>query len=247
MTKLAIAAAIAALALSLSAAPPAHAQQFTPPKGCEAFVTVQNRACTVSLLWRCNVSPEGDIWEATFSPDGLDSVVSYDHDYQWLDAAYSWDRSREEFDPPATDPISLGDLLETGSDTYDFLMRRSTPDRRYQIRVTGADMLTGATVTIDGFLLDEVETRLEIVDDEGVTEYASQGTQFFSRDLGLFFLGPEKVLRPGGETSQYNDSPVDIILPGEPGFGATEPLYDCVLQEAHLRFAVPGRPSAEAS
>jgi len=248
MTGPAIAATLTAIAFSLPIASPAQAGgEFTPPKGCEAFLTVQNRACSVTLLWRCDVAPGGDIWEATFSPDGLDSVVSYDRDYQWLDAAYSWDSSREEFSPPANDPISLGDLLATGLDTYDFTMRRATPDRLYDIRVTGADMLTGDTVTIDGFVLDEVQTRLEIVDDTGFTEYASKGTQYLSRELGLFFLGPEEVSGPDGGTSLYNDGPIDIILPGEPGFGATTPLYDCNLLDAALTPAAPLPAQKETS
>ena len=229
-------AAVLSAALFVAAAivEPASASGFTPPAGCESFVTIQSRACSVSVVWRCDLAPEGDFWEANFSSDGLESIVSYDRDYQWLDAAYSWDQSREEFTPPANDPISRDDLLATGLDTFDFTMRRVTPDRRYDIRVIGADQLTGVTATIDGYELDEVKTRLEIIDDEGVVEYASEGTQYYSRDLGLFFLGAEEVSGPDGETSTYDDRPADIILPGEPGFGATRPLYGCNLQDVRL-------------
>lgn len=223
----------------------AGAGKFVPPSGCESFATIQNRACSVSVMWRCAIAPEGDFWEANFSPEGLESIVSYDGEYQWLDAAYSWDSSREEFTPPAVDRISRGDLLETGIDTFDFTMRRVTPDRRYDIRVVGADMLTGTTATIDGYTLDEVLTRLEIIDDEGVVEYASKGTQYYSRDLGLFFYGAEEVLGPDGDVSTYDDRPADIILPGEPGFGDTEPLYGCDLQDAAFTPAAPGPAQKE--
>ncbi|MCB1330070.1 MAG: hypothetical protein KDK28_11805 [Maritimibacter sp.] len=230
---------VAAVALwaAFGVAQPAQAAGaggFVPPSGCESFATVQNRACSVSVMWRCEVAPEGAFWEANFSFDGLESIVNYDGEYQWLDAAYSWDSSREEFSPPAADRISRGDLLATGIDTFDFTMHRVTPDRRYDIRVVGADMLTGATATIDGYTLDEVATRLEIIDDEGVVEYASKGTQYYSRDLGLFFYGAEDVFSPEGDVSTYDDRPADIILPGEPGFGDTEPLYGCNLQDAAL-------------
>ena len=227
---------------------PAHAVGaggFVPPSGCESFATVQNRACSVSVMWRCEVAPEGDFWEANFSFEGLESIVAYDRDYQWLDAAYSWDSSREAFAPPAVDPISRGDLLETGIDTFDFTMHRVTPDRRYDIRVVGADMLTGITATIDGYMLDEVKTRLEIIDADGVVEYASKGTQYYSRDLGLFFYGPEEVTGPEGDVSTYDDRPADIILPGEPGFGDTEPLYGCNLQDAAFTPAAPGPAQKE--
>jgi hypothetical protein len=235
----------AVVSFLVALAQPAGAGAFAPPSGCESFVTIQNRACGVSVLWRCEVAPEGDFWEASFSFEGLESVVSYDREYQWLDAAYFWDSSREEFTPPAVDRISRDDLLSTGIDTFDFTMRRVTPDRRYDIRVVGADMLTGATATIDGYTLDEVKTRLEIIDDDGAVEYASQGTQYYSRDLGLFFLGAEEVFGPDGEVSTWDDRPADIILPGEPGFGDTQPLYGCNLQDAAFTPAAPSPAQKE--
>lgn len=225
--------------IAIASAAPAFAADFTAPIGCETVLTIQNRGCTASLVWRCEPEANGTLWEANFSAEGLSSIVSYDANYQWLDAAYTWDSSREEFAPPASDPISLENLLVTGVDTYDFTMRRATPDRSYDIRVTGADMLTGDKVTIDGFEMDEVKTRLEIIDDTGATEYASQGIQYFSRELGLFFLGPEQVFEEDGTANEYDDSPVDIILPGEPGFGGTKPLYDCDMQDAAF---TPGAP-----
>ena len=240
-------AALCAVGLAFAFVGPSVAGGFAPPAGCESFATVQSRGCSVSLLWRCDVAPGGDFWEASFSDEGLESVVGYDRDYQWLDAAYFWDSSREEFTPPASDRISLNDLLTTGIDTFDFTMRRVTPDRNYNIHVVGADMLTGATATIDGYELDEVKTRLEIIDDEGVTEYASQGTQYFSRDLGLFLFGTEQMVGPDGETSTWDDSPADIILPGEPGFGATKPIYGCNLQDASFTPAAPSPAQKETN
>ena len=119
-----IPAAISALAFAL----PAGAAGFTPPKGGEAFLTVQNKGCSVSVQWRCGAAPYSDFWSATFSRDGLQSVVSYSGDYQWLDAIYLWDNSREEFSRPAADPVSLDALLEDGVDTYDFTRFSWTPD-----------------------------------------------------------------------------------------------------------------------
>ncbi len=210
------------------------------------FATVQNQACSVEVLWRCKTAKPGDFWEATFSLDGLESIVSYDGDYQWLDAAYYWDSSSERFHPPAIDPISRDDLLSTGIDTFEFTMQRATPDRDYEIRVIGADMLTGTTMVIDGFALDEVRTRLEILDEEGTVEYASKGIQYYSRDLGLFFLGAETVFGPDGTADVYDDGPADIILPGEPGFGDTEPLYGCNMQDAAFTPPAPETSPGQA-
>jgi len=233
MRSTAIFAALGAFVLAL----PAGA--FTPPEGCEAFLTVQNSSCSVTLQWRCGPSQDVDFWSATFSTEGLESIVRYSADYQWLDAVYMWDSSREEFVPPAADPISLARLLESGLDTFDFTMRRSQPDRSYDVRVVGADLLTGETVEIDGYSLDVVRTRVEITAEDGTVEYKSEGTQYLSRPLGQFFLGTERVFGADGSVAEYDDAPVDIIEPGEPGFGATEPLYECNIQDAAMTPAAP--------
>lgn len=41
------------LTLGLLAALPAEAGSFTPPEGCETFLTVQARGCRVSNHYRC--------------------------------------------------------------------------------------------------------------------------------------------------------------------------------------------------
>lgn len=223
---------IFAFAATLAATPLAAAEGFSPPKGCETFLTVQSRECSVSLLWRCEGGDGGPIWEADFSQDGLQSVVSYSSGYQWLDAVYMWDSSREEFVPPAIDPIDLDTLIATGIDTYDFTMRRSEPQGTRDLRMVGADQLTGRSVTIDGHALEAVATELRILREDGSVEYQSRGVQYLSHDLGLFFLGRETVTGSDGVATDYDGTPVDIIRPGEPGFGASVPLYDCNPQDA---------------
>jgi hypothetical protein len=220
--------------LALILATPAGAGDFALPEGCEAFLTIQSKGCNVSVLWRCDVSPAGDFTEASFGPDGLETLVSYAASYQWLDTIYTWDSSREEYLPPAADPIDMATLIDTGIDTYDFAMRRFQPDLSYDIRVTGADELTGQTTEIDGYTLELVHTRLEIVAEDGTVEYKAEGTQYFSRALGQFFLGPETVFDTDGNATDYDSGPLDIILPGEPGFGSSTPLYECTRQDAAL-------------
>ncbi|GKY86624.1 hypothetical protein [Sinisalibacter aestuarii] len=220
--------------LAILLATPAAAADFPLPAGCEAFLTVQSKGCSVSLLWRCDVAPDGDFSEASFGPEGLEALVNYSRSYQWIESAYSWDSSREEYLPPANDPIDVATLLDTGIDTYDFAMRRSEPDATYDIRVTGADMLTGETTEIDGYTLDLVRTRLEIMGEQGQSEYRAQGMQYFSRELGHFFLGTETVFGEDGSEAEYDSSPLDIIRPGEAGFGLTTPLYECTRQDAAL-------------
>lgn len=232
---------------ALAFALPAAAADFSPPQGCEAFLTVQSRSCSVALQWRCGAEADSDFWSATFSSEGLESIVRYSADYQWLDAVYMWDNSREEFQPPATDPISLRTLIDAGIDSFDFTMRRSQTDRSYDLRVVGADLLTGETFEVDGYSLDVVRTRVEITAEDGTVEYKSEGRQYLSRPLRQFFLGTERISAPDGSVAEYDDTPVDIIEPGEPGFGATEPLYECNIQDAAMTPAAPQAAKKETT
>src|SRR5690606_12988836 len=49
---------------------PGHAATFTPPQGCRLEVTVQNRGCTVSQIYRCESDPKGDQRSTIFNEDG---------------------------------------------------------------------------------------------------------------------------------------------------------------------------------
>lgn len=228
--------------LALTLATPAMAADFALPKGCEAFLTVQAKGCTVSLLWRCDVSPAGEFSEASFGADGLESLTTYAASYQWLDSVYTWDNSREEFLPPAKDPIDFHTLLETGVDTYDFAMHRSDPDGSHEIFAVGSDRLVGETRMIDGYSMDVVRTNLKITAEDGTVEYQSEGFQYFSRALELFFLGTETVVWDDGTSEVFDNTPVDIMHPGEPGFGKTEPLYECQQQNAALLLPPGAQP-----
>lgn len=213
---------------------PVQAADFRAPEGCETFLTVQSKQCAVTNLYRCDVAPDGTFWEALFSADGMESVVSYDRDYQWIEANYFWDNSREAFSPPAEDRISFDALTSDGVDTFRFVMRRTAPGESRNITVVGADILTDKMVEIDGTALRLVQTQIQILAADGSVEYDARGVQYVDMERRLFFAGTEEVLETTGDVSVYDGSPVDFIHPGEPGFGATVPLYECVEQEASL-------------
>lgn len=229
---------IAALLLAV----PAAARDFVPPEGCETFLTVQSRQCSVSNLYRCEAQQDGRFWEAMFDSEGMSALVAYGPGYQWLDSLYMWDNSREVLIEPAEDPIDLPTLIAEGVDTFRFTMHRTAPGEERDIIIVGADMLTGETTEIDGVTLEVIQTQLQILTEDGSVEYQSRGLQYLDRDLGVFFLGPEQVEDETGEQKPYDNSPVDFIRPGEPGFSQTLPLYECEEQKAGFTPA-PAVPS----
>ncbi|MDV7144082.1 hypothetical protein R3X27_15440 [Tropicimonas sp. TH_r6] len=223
---------IVACAVTLSAS--ARAETVEVPAGCEAFLTVQQKNCGVSHYWRCEKAPDGTVWEVHYDSEGVFSLSVYDHDFQWLDSQYYRDGTREHLVGDAPDPASLTELLETGADSYAFVIREDGPEGTRDIVHQGYDTLTGLKVEIDGVELLETEfasTAMDAVSGEEI--FAVAGNQYVLVEERLFFLGPDSFLQNGEEMS--NDfSPVRFIRPGEPGFTDMTPLYGCNASEEIL-------------
>lgn len=204
----------------------AGAQSFFPPKGCSAFLTVQNRSCNVSLFWRCEAAPAGTVWEANYDAEGPVSVHTYDREYQWLDSYFYEDQIAERLYEAGPDPISMTELLETGRDTYDFKILELGGDERRILRTTGEDVFVGQTVEIDGVKLKTALVNSTITDEQGELVFHSKGFQYVLPEERLFFLGKDENTN-GTDTWEDDNSPVEFVRPDEPGFGSTTPIYDC--------------------
>jgi hypothetical protein len=205
----------------------AHADEVQVPEGCTAFLTVQMRGCGVSHYWRCEAAPAGTSWEAHYDVEGVFSLSVYDQEFQWLDSQYFEDGTREQLVEPGPDPASLTELLETGRDSYAFVIRETGPDGARDVVHQGFDALTGRQVTIDGTDLLETEfssTAMDAVSGEEV--YSIRGNQYLLEAERLFFLGPDTFQRDG-DARENDFSPMAFIRPGEPGFGDTRPRFDC--------------------
>lgn len=226
----ALTASLAAL-WALCAPVPARAQSATPPEGCETFLTVHTRSCSVSLYWRCEGAPEGMTWEASHGPDGPVSVHTYDREFQWLDAFYFETGTEERLYEAGPDPISMTELLESGVDTYDFTTVERTGDEVATMRTTGRDEATGETEVIDGVLLHVYQVQSQTSDEEGNTLFAAEGRQYVMQNERLFMLGRESYT-DGTDSWQEDNSPMEFIFPGEKGFGETMPRYGCNALEA---------------
>ncbi|MFD0980562.1 hypothetical protein [Tropicimonas aquimaris] len=227
---------IAGLAVALAAtAPAAHAQSGVQvPEGCEGFLTVQMKGCGVSHYWRCEADPEQNTWEAHYTVDGLFSVSVYSPEFQWLDSRYFEDGRREFLVEDGPDPASLSNLIETGTDSYAFVMRETGPDGIRDIVHQGIDTLSGREVVIDGVTLLETEFSATALDAlSGEEEYSVFGNQYVLPEERLFFLGPDTFVQ--GMEEQENDfSPVRFIRPGEPGFEDMMPRFECEATEEIL-------------
>lgn len=210
-----------ALVLFLFAGPVA-AGTFSPPQGCDAYLTVQARSCVVEHLWTCAGEATGLQWRGEMDQRGLVYVGQIDGEAQWLQSFFMTSGEKENLISPAVDPASFSTLLDTGLDTFDFTL--NTADGAD--RVVGFDRLTEQYVVIDGERLRRTEYSIRKTDANGQLVYEAQGSEFVSEVHRRFFSGTGDVTRPD-TTYSYDNRPVDFIYPGEPGFLADTPLYGC--------------------
>lgn len=218
----------AALISSLALATPAVAQQsFAAPDGCTPKLTVQHRACVMVNVWTCDADAPGDQWMALIGQAGVFSVQRVDDQFQWMESYKA--TGNEVLQTPAPDPASLDELLANGLDTWDFTLDTDNGPERH----VGFDMLTGETFVIDDETLLETEFEGRTLDADGNEIYAGSGRQFVSETHRLFFLGQAW---DDADPDQITDSsPVDFISPGEAGFFADQPRYECNVIESGFR------------
>jgi len=198
---------------------------FQVPAGCSAFLTVQARGCTVSHHWTCEADPVGTHWRASVDEDGPYYVSYTDAEFRWLQ---SWDLrggGTSTLIEPEQDPASLSELLETGSDTMVFSVLTESNFATFQRDYTGFDRLTGDQVVVDGRTLAVTNFTYQYPVDGGTRRV--EGNQFVHEGWRLFFGGIETVTEPGGDSFEYNNSPMEFAEPGERGFLTMQPIYDC--------------------
>ncbi len=208
-------------------ATPALAGTFIPPQGCQAKLTVQSRGCLVSHFYTCEQDAKGDQWRADYDDNGPYFLSRIDSEAQWLESYESYEGSptvKETLDPGAKDPASFQGLLDTGLDTFDFSL---TKDNGEHSVIRGFDKLTGKTVTIDGVNLQQTEFEYTQTDAKGTVMRHAKGNEFISADWRTFFAGRSEVEGQDGSWTTINGAPVSFIMPGEPGFDSTTPLFEC--------------------
>ena len=220
------------LLISCLFAAPASGGTFTPPEGCSAFLTVQSRQCRVSNYYKCSADAPGDQWRQDFDQEGVFFKSRIDSETQWIESFNTNPEVRQSLDPGAKDPASFSTLTATGLDTFAFGLTKETGEKTL---VRGFDKLTGKSFVIDGVTLKQTEFEFTETDTSGTVLRQSRGNEFVSDDYRMFFSGPSEW-NDGTGYLQMDGSPVQFILPGEPKFGSTQPIFDC---DAILSLAVP--------
>jgi hypothetical protein len=203
---------------------PTHAGTFTPPESCEVFMTVQSRGCRVSNHFKCGTDAAGDQWRADFDQEGIFFQSRINAEAEWVESLEFNPPTRQTLDPGAPDAASFSNLLASGTDTFEFGLSKDTGERT---RVRGQDKLTGRSFTIDGIALQETEFDFTETDLDGNVLRKSTGNEYVNPDWRLFFSGPSEWDGGDGVPLPLDGSPVQFIFPGEPGFAATQPIFEC--------------------
>lgn len=207
---------------------PALAGTWTAPEGCEVFMTVQAKACRVSHYYRCEADAPGDQWRVDLDQEGPFFFSRVDDEGQWVE---SYDPVRQVLDPAPADAASFSELIAEGMDTWDFGLSKEDGTGS---RASGYDRLTGQTVVIDGITLQQTEVDFTEYDRDGTVLRRSRGNEYVNAEWRLFFAGPGETDLGDGQWLQIDGSPVEFIFPGEKGFLATQPIYDCDALTAEL-------------
>lgn len=204
----------------------AFAQQgrtFSMPAGCEAYVTIQMRSCSVSHHFTCAADPEGWQRRVDMDIDGPTYIGAIDGETQWMESFHTFSGHSERLENAPRDPASFAALLSEGTDTYDF---QTLSDEIGTTRYVGFDTLTGVTQEIDGVVLDQTEYQITAYDTGGGMIWESKGFEWISRDFRMFLSGVSTITTPEG-SFDVDNSPVEFIFPGEPGFLSVFPKHGC--------------------
>lgn len=223
--------AVAGLGLVLAAASlgasPARAGTFMPAPGCTLKMTVQQRGCVAAQHFVCSNDAPGDQWVTLFDQEGARYTSRIDAETRWMESINLRTGIVDVLEPDAKDHASFSTLLRTGHDDFDFWTRSNSGER---LRNIGEDRLTGETRVIGGVPLQLTQFHLKIYAENGDLLIESKGQQFVNADHGRFYGGVEESSDWTGEIRKSDDSPVTFAMPGDAGFGSTDPVFDCDMQ-----------------
>lgn len=212
------------------AAPVAAAEKFTPPAGCTVFATVQHRGCEVSQHYRCDRDPADQQWAVYSDANGPFFASRIDGETRWIESLDLDDGIAESLGHE-TDPASFSELLKSGNDSYDFTQ---TDSNGATTRYVGEDRLTGQSVMIGRQMLERTEYDIKAYDAQGTFLWHRTGNDLIHRDWRLFFGDRERFENNAGDVVDSTSTPVAIAVPGDKGFLAAKPEFDCDMMMTEL-------------
>jgi hypothetical protein len=220
-----------ALLIFCLAAPAMAAETFSLPAGCTGIVTVQKRGCIVSHLFTCQSDPAGFQRRADMTEAGLVYLGTIDAETQWIESTHIGAGYTDRLVPGGADPASFTELLATGHDSWDFV---TMGDDGISNRNVGTDDIIDPHVVIDGIVLQMTNFQIRVTDPvTGVEIWHGGGHEYIHPGWRTFLSGMRRVVTPT-ETYDKDNSPVEFSLPGEDGFLAAAPRFECSVPIAGL-------------
>ena len=165
----------------------------------------------------------GDQHRASFDENAMIYLGTIDNETQWVHSSHVQAGYTEVLETVPSDRASFSELLETGSDDYDF---QTSSAEVGVTRYVGRDELTGQQRVIDGVTLDETTFNITAYGPEGSLLWASEGREYISKEFRMFLSGKSTVTTPT-DTYQDDGTPVQFIRSGEVGFGSVKPKFGC--------------------
>lgn len=204
-------------------------RSFGPPEGCETFLTVQMKECRVEHHYTCADTGD-DRWRIVYDESGPEFLSHIDPQAQWIASYELPDMIETRTLVPAQEQSSVTELLESGRDSFDFTQQRAGGAIE---RVFGEDRIVERNVLIDGEVLHRTVFEVTYQRPDGTEIGRYTGSEYVSAKYRRFFAGRGKSEFGGVETA-FDRSPIDFIHPGEPGFQAVAPLYECSMMMSAL-------------
>jgi hypothetical protein len=198
---------------------------LTRPAHCEAVMTVQKRGCVVETIFRCGQGA-AMIWRnEEFDAEGPASVSHSTADYVGIEYAQADGSYGVISDPALSYAPHPRDVIAKGTGTG----RDSGSIRLGSFR-RPVDLLVALTHLPDPLILDGV--RLDVFDLAAQMKFPDPmpiingtGKAYYDPVTGVLFSAETRMDWPPSD--DVPDTPLRIILPGQPGFASTSPTFDC--------------------
>ena len=215
------------LALILAAAPAAAVDDIlVRPENCVPLMTMQKRGCEVATIYSCP-SIDGTIFRTEdYDAEGFDGVELSNEArdlVQYSDAENEFHVVGGEVHssaPPAQVVATGKGRFEKDFDFYIFGL--SKPGK----------MVVDIVSDAEPFVLDEVRFRrlvgsVTMTFPQPMPTFSGTSVNYFDPVTGVMFEGESKVGPFADDEEDIPNTPAAISLPGQAGFQATTPVYDC--------------------